>query len=119
MGMKLKTFLASMAMLVATAAHAMEAASSSPSAGSDAAYRGAATSAGQAAEHVTPGRYPGSDGEAASGQEDAANLFDQHAAAGGGSGEPTPDRAATRASETQVEADWNRQEFLRNVQSTP
>jgi hypothetical protein len=46
-------------------------------------------------------------------------LSDQHAGAGGGSGELTVDRAATSLTEKEMEAGWNRQEFLRNAWSTP
>ncbi len=103
MGMNLKTCVASMAMLVATAAHAGGAASSSLSAEGDATYRSAEASAGQAA----------------GGRQHAMILSDQHAGAGGGSGELTMDRAATSPTEKEMEADWNRQEFLRNAWSTP
>ncbi len=107
MGMKLKTCLASMAMLVATAAHAEGAASSSPSGEGDTTYRSAQASAGQATEHVTPDRYAASaNREAAGGQEHAMNLRDQHAGAGGGRGEPKVDRAATSPTEKEVEANW-------------
>ncbi len=120
MGMKLKTCLASMAMLVATAAHAQGAASSSPSGEGDNTYPSAEASAGQATEHVTPDQYAASaNREAAGGQEHAMNPSDQRAGAGGGRGEPRMDRAATSPTEKEVDADWNRQEFLRNTWSTP
>lgn len=102
-GMNLKTCLASMAVLVATAAHAGGAASGSLPAEADATYRSAEASAGQAAV----------------GQQQAMALSDQHAGAGGGSGELTVDRAATSPTEKEREADWNRQEFRRNAWSTP
>ncbi len=116
MGMKLKTCLASMAMLVATAAHAKGVASSTPSAEGDTTYRSAEASAGQATEHVTLDPYPGSaHREAAGGQEHAMSP----AGAGSGSGGPKVDPVATNPTEKELEANWNRQETLRNTWSTP
>lgn len=119
MGMKLKTCLASMAMLVATVAHAKGAASSSPSAEGDTTYRSMEASAGQGTEYVTDW-YPGSaHRQAAGGQEHAMNPSDLQAGVGGGSGELKVDRAATSPNENEAEANWNQQEFLRNTWSTP
>ncbi len=115
MGMKLKTCLASVAMLVATAAHAEGMASSGPSGQGDTTYRSAEASADQATD-----RYAASvNRETAGGQEHAMNPRDQHAGAGGGSGVPKVDRAATSPTEKEVVANWNRQEFPRNAWSTP
>jgi hypothetical protein len=119
MGMKLKTCLASMAMLAATAAHAEGAASSSPPAEGGTTYRSAEPSAGQGPEYVTDW-YPGSaHRQAAGGQEHPLNPSDEHAGAGGGSGELKVDRSATSPTEKEVGGNWNRQEFLRNTWSTP
>ena len=110
MGMKLKTCLASLAMLVATAAHAEGAASGNPSGEGDTTYRSTEASAARATECVAADRYAASGNQGVAGeQEHAMNPCDQHAGAGSGSGEPK------RARET----NWNRQEFLRNIWDSP
>jgi hypothetical protein len=109
MGMKLKTCLASMAMLVATAAHAKGAASSSPSAEGDTTYRSTEASAGpgggsgelkvdRAATSPTEKKVEGNWNR----QEFLRNTDEARA---------VPGRAAS--------GNWNRQEFLRNTWSTP
>jgi hypothetical protein len=110
MGMKLKTCLASLAMLVAAAAQADGTASGNPSGEAATAYRSTEASAGQATRHVAANRYAASGKQEAAGEEEGAvNPCDQHAGAGSGSGEPK------RALET----NWNSEEFLRNVWNTP
>jgi hypothetical protein len=118
--MKLNTYLASVVMLVATAAHAEGAATSSPSGEGATTHRSAGASAGQATEHVTPDQYAASTNpEAAAGPQQAMNPRDRRAEAGSGSGEPKVDRAAASATEKEAQANWNRQEFLREVWSNP
>ena len=115
MGMKLKTCVASMAMLVAAAAHAEVAVSTSASAEGNGTYQSAEASGGERLTFGSGAAY----GEVADGQAHAMNLAGEHAGAGGGSGEAKLDRAATSASERNAEANWNRQEFQRNIWTTP
>jgi hypothetical protein len=104
-GMKLRSCLFSLAMLVATAARADSAMSYGGN--DDLAYGHG--EAGNAGEHAAADRSRAGSGEVApSGSQRSTSPRDA-ASPGSGSGEPA----------RQAQTNWNDQEFLRNVWSTP